>query len=100
MHMQAIVTKFLGPSNTRGSRIKARAAAGSITIPYNHSLNSQANHVAAASALAEKLGWNGFWISGGLPSEDGDVFVLAATRFDYTTREFTDLEFAFVVLGA
>lgn len=29
---QAIVTKFLGPTNYRGSRVKATCQAGSVTI--------------------------------------------------------------------
>jgi hypothetical protein len=55
--MQAIQTRYLGPTNTRGSRIKAWCAAGSITIPYPHELNGQAVHREAANALALKLGW-------------------------------------------
>ena len=55
--MQAIQTKFLPATNTRGSRIKATCAAGSITIGYPHELSGQAVHRAAAEALAAKLGW-------------------------------------------
>ena len=40
MHIrQAIVTKFLGPTNFRGSRIKASASAGAITVDYPHAIN-------------------------------------------------------------
>lgn len=77
MHVQAIVTKFFGPTNARGSRIKAKASAGSVTVSYNHSLSPSANHKAAALALAAKMDWKGEWFSGGMPSEDGDVFVCA-----------------------
>lgn len=55
--MQAIQTKYMGPTNTRGSRIKATAAAGSITVGYDHALDVEGNHVAAAKALCAKLGW-------------------------------------------
>lgn len=55
--MQAIHTKFIGPSNIRGARIKATAAAGSLTIGYPYELSGQACHRAAAEALATKLGW-------------------------------------------
>jgi hypothetical protein len=51
--MQAITTKYFGPTNARGSRIKATAERGSITVPYDHSLTNQANHVAAAQALVD-----------------------------------------------
>lgn len=32
---QAIITKFLGPTNTKGARIKATSAYGSITVGYH-----------------------------------------------------------------
>ena len=65
--MQAIQTKYFGPSNVRGSRIKATCAAGSITIPYPYELSGQAVHRKAAEALAAKLGWNGQLLGGCLP---------------------------------
>jgi hypothetical protein len=72
--MQAIVTKFHGPGNVRGSRVSARADAGSITVGWNHSKNVGDNHAAAALALLQKLGWDGRWIGGGLPGS-GFAFV-------------------------
>ena len=69
--MQAIQTKYIGPTNTRGSRIKAWCAAGSITISYPHELSGQACYRAAAELLANKLGWNtshyGAMLGGCLP---------------------------------
>lgn len=73
---QAIVTKFHGQTNTRGSRITARAEAGSVTVDYDHALNAGDNHLAAARRLAEKLDWQGDWFGGGLPS-GGYCFVCA-----------------------
>lgn len=55
--MQAIQTRYFGPSNVRGSRIKAWCTAGQITIPYPHELSGQAVHRKAAEALRDKLGW-------------------------------------------
>ena len=55
--MQAIQTKYLGPTNSRGARIKATCAAGSATISYPHELSGQASHRKAAEALVNKLGW-------------------------------------------
>jgi hypothetical protein len=66
--MQAIVTKYLGATNVRGSRVKATAQAGSLTMHWDDALNSDANHRKAALNLAAKLRWSGVWISGGLPS--------------------------------
>jgi hypothetical protein len=70
--MQAIITKYFGPTNSRGSRIKATCAAGSVTISYPHELSGQACHRAAADALVQKMGWNdahyGGLLGGQLPS--------------------------------
>lgn len=57
--MQAIHTKYFGPTNVRGSRIKATCSAGSLTIDYPHELSGQAVHRKAAEALAAKLSWTG-----------------------------------------
>lgn len=56
---QAIVTKYIGPSNTKGSRIKATAAAGSVTLHIDNALNIEENHAKAAQALANKFKWRG-----------------------------------------
>ena len=72
--MQAIITKYHGPTNTRGSRISARCAAGSVTIPFPYALNGQTAHRAAAEKLLEKLDWKtdsyGELLGGQLPSGD------------------------------
>lgn len=72
---QAIETKYLGPTNSRGGRIKAIAWADSVTISYNHELNHAENHRAAADALLAKLGWDGKFAQGGNVKGDGYVFV-------------------------
>lgn len=70
---QAIVTKYRGPTNTRGSRFIAsaeawrEAGAFRVTTPMDYALNSEDNHTRAARALAEKRGWHGSWIGGVLP---------------------------------
>jgi hypothetical protein len=73
--LQAIVTKYIGPTDTRGSRVKATAAAGSVTLHWDSALNSESNHAAAAQALANKYGWRGAWYCGGMPNDSGYVFV-------------------------
>jgi hypothetical protein len=83
--MQAIVTKYIGPTNTRGGRIKASCQARSIIAPWNHALNPYANHLAAAKALATKLAWPyGEWIAGELPSGQS-VFVCNCANADRFT---------------
>ncbi len=78
---QAIQTKYLGPTNHRGGRIKATCEAGSVTISWDHALGPVENHTAACTALVEKLGWDGNghggeWVAGCLPSW-GYAFVWA-----------------------
>jgi len=77
--MQAITTKYLGPTNTRGSRVKATCQAGSVTIEWDDALNSDQNHNAAATALIEKWGWCGKWLEGVLT--DGSHVYVCITRF-------------------
>jgi len=55
--LQAITTKYLAPTNSRGARIKATAAAGSITIPWDYACDGSTNHYAAARAFALGRGW-------------------------------------------
>ena len=72
---QAIETKYLRATNVRGARIKATAAAGSITIGYDYALNTDGAHKAAADALIAKMGWTGTFAQGGNVKGDGYVFV-------------------------
>lgn len=71
---QAIQTKLLGPTNTRGARVKAIADAGSITVSWDYSLGIAENHEAAAVALARRYGWPEDMVGGGLPGR-GYAFV-------------------------
>ena len=72
--MQAIVTKFLAPTNHKGARIKATAAAGSVTIDFNYAVGDFVNHFLAAEALLKKLNWeqNGITIAGSGMLPDGN----------------------------
>jgi len=91
----AIVTKYLGPTNYRGSRIVAsvpsriadcdpasaaeypthRPSHWRLTVSYDYSLSGEAVHRVAAQALADRLGWDGALIAGALA--DGYAFVFA-----------------------
>jgi len=55
--MQAIQTKYLGPTNNRGARIKAWCAAGSKTMDYPYGLNTDLAHYSVAQELMIQLGW-------------------------------------------
>jgi hypothetical protein len=51
----AIETKYIGPTITRGSRIKATSNTGSILIPYPQECSHRAAHLLAAKTLLRKL---------------------------------------------
>lgn len=55
--MKAIITKYHGPTNTRGSRITATDGDNRISLSMDDALNHDANHDAAAAALCRKLKW-------------------------------------------
>ena|SRR5271166_4974029 len=78
--MQAIQTTFLGPTDHRGPRVKARCNAGSITIAWDSRADVFANHAAAARQLCIKLGWSkkyyGALYGGSLPGDSGYCFVM------------------------
>lgn len=58
--MKTIVTKYHGPTNTRGSRITADDGDGNrVSTPYACELDSSENHAEACRQLCEKMGWGG-----------------------------------------
>ncbi len=77
--MQAIITRFLTSTDTKGPRVKAKCDAGQIVVPWDHALETVQNHDAACAALVRKLGWDtggygGKWIGGTLPEGLGTWF--------------------------
>lgn len=84
--MQAILTRYFGPTNTRGSYIKASCEAKTIKVPWDHALNVDDNHRAAAEKLRDMLGWveayYGDMVGGGLPKpvDSGYAFVFTGKR--------------------
>ena len=70
--MKAILTKYIGPTDTKPSRVKASAAGvKSIITSFGLYDGTEEAHNAAAQMLADKYGWTGQLVSGGLP--DGTV---------------------------
>ncbi|WP_269929928.1 hypothetical protein [Aminobacter sp. HY435] len=74
----AIKTAYLGYTNTRSSRVKASVMDSgrpgeqrTLTLNWDHLLDSVGNHEAAAKALAERLGWAGDWHM----ADGGDFYV-------------------------
>jgi hypothetical protein len=77
--MVAIQTKYMGPTNSRGSRIKAFTENGQqVTISYDYALSGEKLHAKAAMALIEKAGWQNEYKKFGLVcggTKNGYVFV-------------------------
>jgi hypothetical protein len=62
--MQAIITKFLCPTNFRGSRYQAKCEAMTVTVAADHALNAEENHLAVCKAAQ----WTKPKASGQIPS--------------------------------
>ena len=75
--MQTIITKYLGPTNTKGPRVKAMTSSGhrgsTYTTDWDDSLDVEGNHAYVAQQLLDRLGWLGMWRMGS--SNIGYVFV-------------------------
>lgn len=66
---QAIITKYIGPTDNRPSRIKVTADVGSITYSWDHALDCADNHRVAAESYARTKGWldGHMLVGGGMP---------------------------------
>ena len=66
--MEAIKTRFLGPTDTKGARIKASWSKGNLTIPYPYEMDRQGGHQQAARLLFSRdFGGNIVFATGHLP---------------------------------
>ena len=79
---QVIITKYIGPTNTRSSRVKATCWRKTITVSWDYAQDVDANHKAAAEALIKALEsdtpdytW-GISGSGPTPDDTGRVFLI------------------------
>ena len=85
--MKAIWTRYYGPGNVRGSRVRAVAeirnsfgAEIGVTIGWDDAKNSNENHDAAVLALCAKMGWPGDLTRGGRPDGAGYVYTFLSER--------------------
>ena len=85
--MQTITTTFKGPTNTRGSRVTARSWLKNKAVAWNHALNTEDNHRAAAQALVDELNAQRIkndhgdyqWLiiaAGSLPDGKGNAYII------------------------
>jgi hypothetical protein len=58
--MKSIVTRYLGPTTHKGSRIKAITNNNkTLIIPYDWRISSNDNHLAAVESLRGVVSWEG-----------------------------------------
>jgi hypothetical protein len=73
--MIAIETKYLGPTNTRGSRYVAYTCNGHrLSMSIENDKDATQNPGIVARALADKMGWKGQLIGGGTKAGMAWVF--------------------------
>ena len=84
-HRVSIRTKYLGPTNYRGSRVRVwrgdssyRDDPNSLEIGWDYSSEVSENHSAAVSAYVGRAGWDGQWMCGA--TESGCVAVWVGDR--------------------
>ena len=69
---KAITVKYLGPTNSRGARVKASAGGGNVTLPFRHDLSMEQNVAAAVDELLLRYEWDNPYTLGEL---DGGTYV-------------------------
>ena len=76
-NMQTIMTKYLGPTDTKAPRVKAMTSSGhrgsTYTVEWDDSIDVEGNHAYVAQQLLDRLGWHGAWRMGS--TDRGYVFV-------------------------
>jgi hypothetical protein len=81
--MIAIRTKYLGPTDTLGSRVKAFTSNGQQrTIPWGQAARDGDNHKIAAMALCVQEDWKGHMV--GAHVRNGMVWVWTDTVAEFT----------------
>ena len=79
--MKAITTKYIGPTDHKGSRISASDSDGNrVIVPYRSEWDSEDNHGHAALSLCRKMGWAGTLVCGHIKGGMVFVFTQGAAR--------------------
>lgn len=102
----AIQTKYFGPTNFKGSRVKAiarRRDTGafpmrelSLTDSWDHGSTAEENHARVAKLLATKLDWSGTFVGGSLDGSSGYVFVNTGDAMRHTSHMKADRDYFIV----
>lgn len=81
--MKAIITKYHGPTNTKGARIHAKAE-GCPGKWFWYGFNGTDHaHKEAAQAYRDERGWTGAMAGGGLPDQTGYAWVFVGDDGNY-----------------
>ena len=80
---RAITVKYLGPTNSRGARVKASAGGtqGNVTLPFRHDLSMEQNVAAAVDELLLRYEWDNPYVLGALA--DGTYVAVAVQPSTY-----------------
>ena len=76
---QAIIVRFLGPTNTLQARVVATAWGKRRVETYSHAIIWEANACHAAMNAAEAWGWKGHWVAGCPDDGRSDTLVFVQT---------------------
>lgn len=81
--MQAIQTRFIGATNTKGSRVKAftEGFPRGITVGYEYAASVEGAHDAAFLAFVRARGWFGLWARGASADKRGNTYVCISTAY-------------------
>lgn len=60
----SLQTRYLGPTNTKGSRIQVCCRETKRYFPYPYELNSDQAHAWAAAQYCQEMGWSGTMVMG------------------------------------
>lgn len=93
---QAIQTRWLAPTDTKPSRVKAFCPAGAIVVAWDYALGVEGNHAAAAMMLVRRLEWipergnyAATWRAGSTLDQRGYVFVAGGSEVPVTYQDKT-----------
>ena len=77
--VRVLITRYHGPTNTRGPRVSARVPSGRrVTLGWDYASSIEENHDRVATKLAAILGWDPPTMAGNLPGDESDrVYVVA-----------------------
>lgn len=93
--MVAIITRFYGPTNTRGARIAAWRGDDPkirVYVPYDYAGTTESRHRLAALTLADRFDWltDGMTLIGG-STDNGYAFVFASDRILQDARNASNI---------